>query len=93
MRAPWKHQDAHCADVRRPTSDRVAEMAGATRSANARILKRANLGLDRTPCGRCGHREDMHADRDGLRVCVVCSGIGRWPCSPQSLELERAERA
>ncbi len=55
--------------------------------------KRVDLGLDRTPCERCGHRRDMHAAPDeGLLVCIVCKNIGRWPCSPESLELMRAKR-
>ena len=54
--------------------------------------KRANLGLDRRPCTRSGHRGDFHQERDKLRICIVCQNIGRWPCSSEFLELMRAER-
>jgi len=53
--------------------------------------KRANLGLDRRPYTRSGHRGDLHQERDKLRICIVCQNIGRWPCSSESLELMRAE--
>ncbi len=35
-------------------------------------MPRDNLGLNRTTCERCGHREDQHVDREGARVCIVC---------------------
>jgi len=57
------------------------------------VTQRANLGIDRTPCHRSGHRHDLHVDRDGLRLCAVCNGAAqRFPCSRTALELERNER-
>lgn len=52
-----------------------------------KVVKRADLGLDRRPCDRCGHRGDMHViEADGLRTCVVCSQVSqRFPCSRNSL--------
>jgi len=51
---------------------------------------RANLGIDRRPCDRCGHRRDMHVDHDDLLACVVCSnGASIWPCSKTRLDAER----
>ena len=49
---------------------------------------RANLGLDRTPCQRCGYRRDMHREDGPLMVCIVCKNIGLWPCSPDRLRSE-----
>ena len=51
---------------------------------------RRYLGLDRRPCKRCAHRNDMHRDQDGVRLCIVCENVGRWPCSRESLEVEFA---
>ena len=45
------------------------------------VCQGANLGLDWRPCERCGHRRDMHRDLDGVRLCIVCENVGRWPCS------------
>ena len=57
-----------------------------------RSAMRCSLGLDRTPCARCGHRHDMHVDRDGVLVCVVCDRSATiWPCSPERLGDEQRE--
>ena len=35
-------------------------------------------------------RHDMHIDRDGVNVCVVCDGAAqRFSCSRESLKIER----
>jgi len=48
--------------------------------------QRTNLGIDRTPCEQCGHRADMHFDRVGVRVCIVCERLSPpRPCSEVTL--------
>lgn len=47
-----------------------------------REVSRANLGIDRGPCDRCGHRKDQHVPRGDVMLCVVCDGSSQiWPCS------------
>jgi len=53
------------------------------------VTARANLGLDRKPCERCAHRRDMHTDRDGFTVCIVCDRSSAiWPCAQARLRDE-----
>jgi hypothetical protein len=49
--------------------------------------RRFDIGLNRTPCDRCRHREDQHYVRDGgLRLCIVCDRQSQdLPCSATSL--------
>lgn len=54
-----------------------------------KTMPRYRPGLDRKPCERRGHRLDLHADRNGLLMCLVCENVGRCPCSRESLELAR----
>jgi len=55
--------------------------------AHTRNIERAVA--DPTPCKRCGHREDMHEQFRGLRICRACDYIAlRFPCSTKRVEEE-----
>jgi hypothetical protein len=44
---------------------------------------------DAFPCGKCGHRRDLHEAFDGVQRCRACDYIAyRFPCSTARLRDE-----